>query len=78
MEKRGKKKIETFKRTLTPNAAPTIIPNPCDISVTSSAMTKKKPRRKASSGWAVIKYVIKTYSSTHVNCKGKSATVNAQ
>lgn len=64
--------------TLTLHVAPTIIPKPCDINVTMTAIIKNKPNRNASSGCAVIMYVIKTYTKTHANCNGKSANVKAK
>lgn len=44
--------------TLTPNAAPRIIPMACEMSDNINVMDKTKPSRNDSSGWAVIKYVI--------------------
>lgn len=46
--------------TLTPHDAPTIMPKPCDIRVTMTAMIKNKVKRNNSSGCDVIKYVIIT------------------
>lgn len=64
--------------TLKPQTAPTIIPHPCDTSVTNMKIVKKIQMRNVSNGCAVNKYVINTYINIQKNCNGKSANVNAK